>query len=120
MRLANPLTLLVLAIVACGPAHESTQVPASRKSQLVLALKGDVDAMHALCFDFTYGKGGLRQSGEHARLWCAAAAERGSASCQTLYAQLLDEGGVVPWIRKQPHGGTRWLRARVMSTRSSC
>jgi TPR repeat protein len=48
--------------------------------------------MHALCYDFTYGKDGLRQSGEHARLWCAAAAERGNASCQTLYAQLLDEG----------------------------
>jgi len=48
--------------------------------------------MHRLCFDYTYGEKGLPRDGVRARRWCAAAAERGNASCQTLYAQLLFEG----------------------------
>ena len=92
MRIATaPLILIV--VVGCSPS--STPEAASwapRATDHALAERGDVDAMHRLCFDYTYGEGGLVTDHARARVWCAAAAERGNASCQTLYAQLLLNG----------------------------
>jgi TPR repeat protein len=83
-------------------------VPMHRSAEVKRALAGDVKAMHALCYDFTYGERGLSRNGEQARLWCAAAAERGNSSCQTLYAQLLDGGEGGPVDSK---AAARWYAA---------
>jgi len=92
-------------VAACGLDYQGIEVPLKRAPDLARAREGDVKAMHSLCYDFTYGKGGLPLNGERARLWCAAAAERGNSSCQTLYAQLLDQGQGGP---SDPKAAARW------------
>jgi uncharacterized protein len=107
MRADMALLFMVgLSIVtACSLDYQGVAVPLKRAPDLARAREGDVNAMHSLCYDFTYGKGGLPLSGEQARLWCAAAAERGNSSCQTLYAQLLDQGQGGP---ADPEAAARW------------
>lgn len=102
--------MLACVLVGCGD-HPIARIPPERANEWARAQKGDVKAMHRLCYDFTYGEGGLPQDGERARVWCAAGAERGSSSCQTLYAQLLLEGQGGP---VDPKAAARWY-ARAAS-----
>lgn len=98
------------ALLACG----GTDSP-DRRSDHDLAKAGDLDAMHRLCFDYSYGERGLPKDYAQARVWCGAAAERGNASTQTLYAQLFEygEGGpqdlvaAAHWYRRAAAQGHR-------------
>lgn len=82
---------------------------------IALAKRGDLDAIHRLCYDMV-GERGLPRDGGRARAWCAAAAERGNAFCQTLYAQLLQSGeGAPPTILKLQRDGIRRLQGKGTS-----
>src|SRR5260221_5808803 len=109
MKLSDFVFLVVLGSSACS--RDSGPLPRwmeARADDVRAALGGDVQAMHSLCFDLTYGERGLPKDGMQARVWCAAAAERGEPSAQTLYAQLLQfgQGGPVDLI-----AAARWYSA---------
>ena len=95
MRIATAGLMIFVALGCQAQPTPGVGSGEARATDHRLAQSGDVDAMHRLCYDFTYGEGGLVKDHGRARVWCAAAGERGNASCQTLYAQLLlgGEGG---------------------------
>jgi TPR repeat protein len=96
------LLLGAASLLACADPDAQ-----DRRIDHELARAGDLDAMHRLCFDYSYGERGLPQDYGEARAWCAAAAARGNASTQTLYAQLLEYGEGGP---QDLAGAARWYR----------
>jgi TPR repeat protein len=49
---------------------------------------GDVTAQHWFCYGHSYGEEGLPKDYNRAHYWCKKAAENGSSSSQTLFAEL--------------------------------
>lgn len=54
----------------------------------VLAKKGNERAIHALCYRYSYGKGGAPKHSEKAYLWCNKSAQNDNNSGITLLAEL--------------------------------
>ncbi len=99
------LRLVVLPVsfaIAC-----SEDAAFLRSEDYRLASSGDLNAMHGLCYGFSYGESELPKDYIQARAWCAAAAERGAASGQTLYAELLEHGDGGP---TDYAAAARWYR----------
>jgi hypothetical protein len=102
--------VVLLSLAACASAPPAPVAPAKaslvpprislndRKLENVtwLARRGDLRAMHNLCYRYVHGKYGAAHNDAEALLWCTRAAEEGAGGAQLLLADMYYAGKGVP------------------------
>ena len=91
------MVLIVSTIVGCAASPGTKEVDSLDLAAITkLASEGDLSAQHRLCYIYSYGDKGVSINYKKAIQWCEVAAEKGSTSSMTLYAEKFYLGQGMP------------------------
>lgn len=78
---------LLVAIISLNASGASVD------DSLNMAVAGDPEAQHTLCYSYLYGQNGREKDLEEAAKWCKKAADAGVSSSMVLLAEMYRFGG---------------------------